>query len=270
MNVCQNSFSFRCWCPIYKSVPVCLPGSIYECECFSLQQAKSPSPKAASPAKEKAPPLAKPSPVRSAPPKPSPAKERAPSPAKVKSPTRDRPSTPKDKSPAKEVAAKAPSPPPLKDKAVSQIYFYSSHNYSCIGGLVQECSISSVSAIKGDILQSCSKPSIPYQFWTMWFTEDFRIISLQDHYLVMNSSNPIKIWCISMTNIFALENIGPNYGCHLLGAKPLPEPMMLIVSWTLKNKHHELLWNLNQNTNIFIQENAFEDVICQMCAILFC
>ena len=32
----------------------------------------------------------------------------------------------------------------------------------------------------------------------------------------------------------------------------------LVVSWTLKNK---LLWNLNQNKIIFIQENAFENFI---------
>ena len=38
-----------------------------------------------------------------------------------------------------------------------------------------------------------------------------------------------------------------------------------IVNWTLGNK---LQWNLNRNTNIFIQENAFESVVCQMAAIL--
>ena len=32
--------------------------------------------------------------------------------------------------------------------------------------------------------------------------------------------------------------------CHLLGAKPLPEPM-LIVNWTIRNKVH---WNYNQNS----------------------
>ena len=38
-----------------------------------------------------------------------------------------------------------------------------------------------------------------------------------------------------------------------------------IVKWTLRNK---LKWNLNQNSNIFIEENAFESVVCEMSAIL--
>ena len=37
------------------------------------------------------------------------------------------------------------------------------------------------------------------------------------------------------------------------------------VNWTLKNK---LKWNFNPNSNIFIQENAFESAVCEMAAIL--
>ena len=39
----------------------------------------------------------------------------------------------------------------------------------------------------------------------------------------------------------------------------------IIVNWTLRNKFQ---WNLNRNSNIFIQENAFESVVCEMAAIL--
>ena len=38
-----------------------------------------------------------------------------------------------------------------------------------------------------------------------------------------------------------------------------------IVNWTLGNKLH---WNLNRNFYIFIQENAFENVLWKMAAIL--
>ena len=38
-----------------------------------------------------------------------------------------------------------------------------------------------------------------------------------------------------------------------------------IVNWTLRNK---LQWNFNQNSYIFIQQNAFEKVICEIVAIL--
>ena len=37
-----------------------------------------------------------------------------------------------------------------------------------------------------------------------------------------------------------------------------------IVDWTLRNK---VQWNLNRNWNIFIQENAFENVVWKMSAI---
>ena len=37
------------------------------------------------------------------------------------------------------------------------------------------------------------------------------------------------------------------------------------VNWTLKNK---LQWNYNQNTKLFIHENAFETILCEMAAIL--
>ena len=38
-----------------------------------------------------------------------------------------------------------------------------------------------------------------------------------------------------------------------------------ITNWTLRNK---LQWNFNRNSNIFIQENAFESIVCEMTAIL--
>ena len=39
-----------------------------------------------------------------------------------------------------------------------------------------------------------------------------------------------------------------------------------IINWTLGNKHQ---WNLNQNSCIFIQEDAFENVIWKMVDILY-
>ena len=37
------------------------------------------------------------------------------------------------------------------------------------------------------------------------------------------------------------------------------------VNWTFRNK---LQWNLNQNTKLFIHENASENIVCEMAAIL--
>ena len=39
-----------------------------------------------------------------------------------------------------------------------------------------------------------------------------------------------------------------------------------IVNWALRNKFQ---WNFNRNSNIFIQENALENVVCEMASILF-
>ena len=39
----------------------------------------------------------------------------------------------------------------------------------------------------------------------------------------------------------------------------------VIVNWTLRNK---LQWNFNRNSYIFLQENAFESVICKMVVML--
>ena len=38
-----------------------------------------------------------------------------------------------------------------------------------------------------------------------------------------------------------------------------------IVKWIIGNK---LQWNFNRNSDIFIQENAFESIVCEMTAIL--
>ena len=38
----------------------------------------------------------------------------------------------------------------------------------------------------------------------------------------------------------------------------------IIVNWTLRNK---LQWNFNRNSDIFIQENGFENVVCKMASI---
>ena len=38
-----------------------------------------------------------------------------------------------------------------------------------------------------------------------------------------------------------------------------------MIKWTLRNK---LKWHFNKNTQLFIQENSSENIVCQMAAIL--
>ena len=48
--------------------------------------------------------------------------------------------------------------------------------------------------------------------------------------------------------------------CRLFGAKPLSEPVLIIVNWTLRNI---LQGNFNQNTKLFIHQNASENIVCE-------
>ena len=52
--------------------------------------------------------------------------------------------------------------------------------------------------------------------------------------------------------------------CRLFSAMPLSKPMLGY--WTPRNK---LRWKFNQNTKLFINENASENIVCEMAAILF-
>ena len=63
--------------------------------------------------------------------------------------------------------------------------------------------------------------------------------------------------CVSKLTIIGSDNgLAPN---HYLNQ------WWNIVNWTLRNK---LQWNFNRNSNIFIEENTFENVVCEMSAIL--
>ena len=46
---------------------------------------------------------------------------------------------------------------------------------------------------------------------------------------------------------------------------PYLKQCWVIVNWTFRNK---LQWNLNQNTKLFFHENACENIVCEMAAIL--
>ena len=52
---------------------------------------------------------------------------------------------------------------------------------------------------------------------------------------------------------------------RLIGAKPLSEPMLDYFQLDLANMFQ---WQFNQNTTIFIEEIARENVLCEMASIL--
>ena len=53
--------------------------------------------------------------------------------------------------------------------------------------------------------------------------------------------------------------------CRLFGAKPLSEPML---GYCQLNPLNKIQWIFNRNTNLFIHENASQNIVCQKAAIL--
>ena len=60
--------------------------------------------------------------------------------------------------------------------------------------------------------------------------------------------------------------IGSDNGLSPVRTKPLSEQCQFNVDWTFGNK---LQWHFYQVTTIFIDENAFENVVCKMGDILY-
>ena len=60
-------------------------------------------------------------------------------------------------------------------------------------------------------------------------------------------------------------SIGSGNGLLPIAAQPLSEPILTYCQLDLRNK---LLWNSIQNTKLFINENALENGVCEMAAIL--
>ena len=50
--------------------------------------------------------------------------------------------------------------------------------------------------------------------------------------------------------------------CRLFSDNPLPEPMMFY--FQLDPIEHMFQWNCVSNSKVFIQENAYENVVCQI------
>ena len=54
--------------------------------------------------------------------------------------------------------------------------------------------------------------------------------------------------------------------CRLFGAKPLSKPML---DHYQMDPQEQTSVKLNQNTQRFVHENAYENIVCEMAAILF-
>ena len=77
---------------------------------------------------------------------------------------------------------------------------------------------------------------------------------------VVRSSPPVRYICVSESSQRWFN------GNRLIGARPLSEPML---EYLQLDPWKNIQWNFNRNWYIFIQENAFENVVRKMAAILY-
>ena len=78
---------------------------------------------------------------------------------------------------------------------------------------------------------------------------------------VVNSTPPSAVYMRQRTGLALVQIMA----WRLFGAKPLSRPVLGYVNWTLGNK---LQSNFNQNTKLFIHENASENIDYETAAIL--
>ena len=93
-------------------------------------------------------------------------------------------------------------------------------------------------------------------YWRIYLFADLPIVDLLIHW------GRVSYICVSKPTIICSDN-GMSHGRR---QAIYLNQRWNIVNWTLKNK---LQWNLNRNSNIFIQENACESVVRKMPAILY-
>ena len=74
----------------------------------------------------------------------------------------------------------------------------------------------------------------------------------------------INVNSLGLSDAYMRQYITHHWLRQWLVAWPVPSHYLnrcwYVVNWNLMNKHQ---WNLNQNSYIFIQENAFENVVCK-------
>ena len=90
-----------------------------------------------------------------------------------------------------------------------------------------------------------------------WRSSNFRCLAME------RSTIGLTHICINAS--LNQPSLGQIMACCLTGTSHYLNQCWDIVNWTLRDK---LKWNLNRNSHIFIQENAFENVVWKMAAIL--
>ena len=81
------------------------------------------------------------------------------------------------------------------------------------------------------------------------------------HNSKFNSSSPSAAYMHQWTGSALVQIMA----CPLFGTKPLSKPMLGYCQLDPMNK---LQWKFSKNTQLFIHENAYENIVCEMAAIL--
>ena len=77
------------------------------------------------------------------------------------------------------------------------------------------------------------------------------------------------VWANDVCSHISWVNVAQVLAWWLCSTKPLPESMPEPMNYYQLDPQEQHLWNLNQDTKILIKENAAENAVCKMAAILF-
>ena len=135
------------------------------------------------------------------------------------------------------------------------------HHILNINGLEHDCCISTASALV--ILQSGTKCIWVLMPWVLnqGISSHFRR-QLCGKTITVTHWGRVTHICVSNLTIIGSDNgLSPGRRQAIVRTND----GQIIVNWTLRNK---LQWNFSRNSNIFIQENVFENVVWKMAAIL--
>ena len=106
-------------------------------------------------------------------------------------------------------------------------------------------------------------PQLTFHHHANWQQGDVRLSSTFIKDATLDSVNWLFLPGVAYMRQWKVSSLVQIMACRLFGAKPLSK--QIIVNCALRNK---IQWNISQISNFSIQENAFENVVSEMVAIL--
>ena len=117
---------------------------------------------------------------------------------------------------------------------------------------------------------SNSHPPVRWWYWLVCTLHYLIVIIMQTYLNVLNFWNTCQVHSVECVSRIDSSPPSAAYMRHWTGSSSAPSHYLNQywdnVNLIPMNKSH---WNINQNTKLSIHENAFQNVACEMAAILF-